>query len=357
MGCPLMFRKKRQPAPYFRMPGDPFNPVTGQRAQTGLPQTPGTILATFQVIGDDPEDETTEDTHDNYVVCRGFEPQIDPFFRYLHDPKTKPDTKSIKVAKPYDVRGTHPYRQGQVIVAARIATRLGFNQGKSKTTVGFPEDLDEEIEILKDDDDVAIAWLDIVTVPQGVRFKNSSGETVPAYGLMQVASMAGNEVFSISKPSANFRPLYLVNGRSPIDDGKSGRANFLLDDPGWVLRDTPGGSTGFSNRWGPKDGEWKLFPGRYGFTSMGGTDNSNDTLWCLQTPPQVVKAKAGTDFLGSGSNISGAYLLKTDGTTATEQAISAINYLSATWLNNKTGYLCHVEDGTGALWELISICD
>jgi len=145
------------------MPGAPFNPVTGQRAQMGLPATPGTILATFQVIGDDPTDEATQDTHANYVVCRGYEPDIDPFFRYLHDPKTKPDTKSIKVAKPYGVRGTRFYKRGQVIVAARIPTRLGTNQGKAATSVGHPVDLDEEVELLFDDDDVAIAWLDIGT--------------------------------------------------------------------------------------------------------------------------------------------------------------------------------------------------
>ncbi len=158
-----MFRKKRQPAPNFRMPGAPFNPVTGQRAQMGSPPTPGTILSTFQVIGDDPADAMTQDTHANYVVCRGFEPDIDPFFRYLHDPKTKPDTKSIKVAKPHSVRGTFPYKRGQVIVAARILTRLGANQGKASSSTGQPADLNEEVELLFDDDNVAISWLDIVT--------------------------------------------------------------------------------------------------------------------------------------------------------------------------------------------------
>lgn len=156
-----MFRKRRQPAPNFRMPGAPFNPVTGQRAQMNPEPTPGTILATFQVIGNDPDDAATQDTHANYVVCRGYEPQTDPFFRYLHDPYTKPDTTPINVAKPYAIRGTYPYKQGQVIVAARILTRLGVNQGKAVTTVGHPADLDEETELLLDDDDVAIAWLDI----------------------------------------------------------------------------------------------------------------------------------------------------------------------------------------------------
>jgi len=161
MGGTVMFRKQRQPAPNFRMPGAPFNPVTGQRAQMGLPPTHGTIISTFQVIGDDPADVDTQDTHANYVVYRGYDPENDPFFRYLHDPKTKPETTSIKVAKPYGIRGTYPYQRGQIIVAARIATRFGFNQGKAATSIGHPASLEEETELLFDDGNVAIAWLDI----------------------------------------------------------------------------------------------------------------------------------------------------------------------------------------------------
>ncbi len=161
MGFTVMLRKRRHPAPDFRMPGAPFNPVTGQRAQMGLPDTPGTILATFQVIGDDPTDTATQDTHANYVVCRGYEPEIDQYFRYLHDPKTNPGSKSIKVAKPYGVRGTYPYKRGQIIVAARVATRFGFNQGKAGVSTGQPADLDEEVDLLFDDDNVAVSWIDL----------------------------------------------------------------------------------------------------------------------------------------------------------------------------------------------------
>lgn len=147
------------------MPGAPFNPVTGQRAQMGLPVTPGTILATFQVIGDDPDDETTQDTHENYVVCRGYDAASDPYFRYLHDPSTAEGTTPINVAKPYALRGLFPYKRGQVIVAAKIRTKLGDNQGVAADSTGHPETLSEVIELLLDDEDVGISWLDISTPP------------------------------------------------------------------------------------------------------------------------------------------------------------------------------------------------
>lgn len=158
-----MFRKRRQPAPFFRMPGQPFNPATGENALLGAYPHGGTTLALFQVIGDDPNDPETADTHDNYVVCRGYEADHDPYFRYLHDPYTKEDTTPINVAKPYSLRGTFPYSSGQVIVAARIKHRLGYNPGKAETTVGQPADLDEEVVLLMDDDDVGISWLDVGT--------------------------------------------------------------------------------------------------------------------------------------------------------------------------------------------------
>lgn len=160
-----MFRAKRQPAPFFRMPGSPFNPATGERAPLSPYPVTGTTLATFQVIGDDPTDPNTADLHDDYLVCRGFEATADPHFRFLHDPYTAPETTPISVAKPYSLRGTFPYTRGQVIVAARIHTRLGENQGVAATSTGHPANLDEEIELLTDDNGVAVSWLAIESAP------------------------------------------------------------------------------------------------------------------------------------------------------------------------------------------------
>jgi hypothetical protein len=100
----------------------------------------------MQIIGDD-ETETNEDTHDNYVVCRGFDPETRKFY------------DNLKVAKPYGVRGTFPYQLAEVYPAIKARTALGDTPGVSATTTGQPADLDEEVEILKDDDDNPIAWL------------------------------------------------------------------------------------------------------------------------------------------------------------------------------------------------------
>jgi len=162
-----MYRRKREPAPFFRQPGAPFNPTTGQHAQLTPFPVKGTVLSLFQVVA--------ADTHDNYVACRGYEAEADPEFRYLHDPHTVATTTPINVAKPYSLRGTFPYELGQVIVAARIKGHLGYNPGKA-VTVGQPADLNEAISKLTDDAGVSIAWLDIGAPPSATKSYLLAGE-------------------------------------------------------------------------------------------------------------------------------------------------------------------------------------
>jgi hypothetical protein len=89
------------------------------------------------------------DTHDNYVVCRGFDPETNK----LHE--------RLCVAKPYSVRGTTPYVIGQVFAAMKARTRLGDNPGVASESTGQPADLDEVIDLLTDDDNSPIYWIEL----------------------------------------------------------------------------------------------------------------------------------------------------------------------------------------------------
>ena len=78
-----------------------------------------------------------EDTHDNYVNCRGFDPEHNRFFEW------------IPVAKPYGERGeTGLYSVGEVHLAVKPITILGLTPGVAETSTGHPEDLDEEVAAL-----------------------------------------------------------------------------------------------------------------------------------------------------------------------------------------------------------------
>ena len=139
----MPIRKRRQPAPSFRRPA-PYSGVTGQHAGIGPAKVDLTRLAMFQVC--------VEDTYDNYVGCRGMDPEAAVFFDADHP---------MAVAKPYDVRGTFPYTIGQIIVCAKVRTKLGDNPGVASESTGQPADLDEEIDMLTTDEGLPIFWLHI----------------------------------------------------------------------------------------------------------------------------------------------------------------------------------------------------
>jgi hypothetical protein len=132
-----MWRKRISPAPAFKQPS-PFNPITGKH---GLIGREGIIsrCAMMQVI--------EEDTHDNYVVCRGFDPETMRFY------------ERVCVAKPYGLRGTKSYKVAEVYAAIKPRGKLGDTSGVARTTVGQPASLEEEIDILLDDDDVVVSYL------------------------------------------------------------------------------------------------------------------------------------------------------------------------------------------------------
>lgn len=133
-----MWRRKERPAPFFKQ-HVPYNPFLGKSEKLTVPGGQLTYVAMMQV--------KEADTHDNYVVCRGFWPDQQKFF----------DT--LSVAKPYGSRGTFPYTIGEVHPAMLAITRIGSTPGVSATTTGHPTDLDEVIGILYDDDGVVVEWL------------------------------------------------------------------------------------------------------------------------------------------------------------------------------------------------------
>lgn len=163
-----MFRKRRQPTPHFRLP-PPYQPITGVQAPL-MVQGIFPYCAMVQVAA--------EDTHENYVLCRGHDTRINKFIDYEAGNADKP---GIPVAKPYGNRivgmyqiaqvfpavlplqGTHPQRAdwygSHAPTPTSVPWRVGQNPGVAETSKGHPEDLQETIEILYTDEGVVINWM------------------------------------------------------------------------------------------------------------------------------------------------------------------------------------------------------
>ncbi len=104
-----------------------------------------------------------EDTHDNYVICRGYDPRIKKFFDYVEG---DPDKVGVPVAKPWSNRTAGAYTVGQIFPAMIPLTRIGQTPGvrdpgedEEDPLLGQPADLDEEVGILYTEDGKVINWL------------------------------------------------------------------------------------------------------------------------------------------------------------------------------------------------------
>lgn len=157
-----MFRKRRRPTPGYKVP-PPFNPIHGDNAnlrQDGV----SPFCAMVQVM--------EEDTYDDYVVCRIFDPRI---LRFMNN---------VSVAKPFGKRSPDTYQIGEIYPAflptqgnanfmdfrqvtyvppspEEVLWRVGQNPGVVTGGLdgGQPESLSDEIGILYDHNGKVVNWL------------------------------------------------------------------------------------------------------------------------------------------------------------------------------------------------------
>jgi hypothetical protein len=150
-----MRRKRRQPTPDYKLP-PPYQPITGERATLAIPGV-YPYSAMMQVAA--------EDTHKNYVICRGFDIRINRFIDYESGNADKP---GIPVAKPFSKRTVGAYEIAEIHPAllplqssnpspVDVPWRVGQNPGVA--TDGQPASLNELVDELYTDEGILINWM------------------------------------------------------------------------------------------------------------------------------------------------------------------------------------------------------
>lgn len=125
-----------------------------------------------------------------------------------------------------------------------------------------------------------------MTTPYTIPFRNDSGETIPAFGVMRprIAADATTEIVdrdgrwcvSVVKPDTKFSRRYLINGPTAIPDGGFGLAADG-STPVLALRDNETVACG--DGWGVQASSWKLkryAPGRFTIYAASGQSPAGD---------------------------------------------------------------------------------
>lgn len=195
--------------------------------------------------------------------------------------------------------------------------------------------------------------------PEAVRFRNDSGETAPAYGVMRCTGMQetvdGVDFVVIAKPSTTFTQHYLINGPLDVANGKSGYGFFAWHRPRRALFDT--GSAAAFQTWGPKAGQWALSAEREGFKVYGNRDDVNSTVLVMQEPITTVVGKLdGALAAGSTATLSiwtktpeidsSQNLVADDWLLTGDQTLAAGTQVIATF-SHGVWYVVGIPDGAG----------
>jgi hypothetical protein len=163
--------------------------------------------------------------------------------------------------------------------------------------------------------------------PSGIGFRNDSGETIPAFAVMEITGTVTVDsavLFTVEKQGTELNRFMLVNGPDTVSTSQIYGTGSFVDLPDRVLYDSADGTPAAGQVWGPYPGSWALRRHMYGFRILGEADTNGTHVRCLQDPiftgvlgkTDASHAKSATGTVSvwkgdhsadSGANISSVY--------------------------------------------------
>jgi hypothetical protein len=179
-----------------------------------------------------------EDTHADYLICRGYDPYTKRFFDYE---ESDPDKLGIPVAKPYSSRAVGTYAVGQIFPAVMPLTKIGRTPGVAETSDGHPADLDEAIGILYTDDNLVVQWLLLESGGSSSRlFELKTGQSLVPGGTATALLLYwdGDSWETDSDVEFTIRDMMSKFRQSSPPSGQNGARGFCeLYGGEWVIKD------------------------------------------------------------------------------------------------------------------------
>ena len=173
------------------------------------------------------------------------------------------------------------------------------------------------------------AVLPMLFSPGGIPFRNDSGKTIPAYGVMRITGTAvveGMPVLTVDQPDTNFHRSFLLNG--PVDIPTGGESSSYGTAQGGAYptyalfdKDTlPDGQSSpkLGDHWGADSASWKLAYGREGFYVLSGAYGGDGDGYATSAQRTIVQPFEIRQVICKLTGI----LNSTSNTTATLQSAS-----------------------------------
>lgn len=132
-----------------------------------------------------------------------------------------------------------------------------------------------------------------------IPFRNDSGETIPAYGIIKITGTVevdGRIVFKAEKPDTyGSQYMHWINGPTPVASGSNKYGVcFHPASPTWVKYATGDGTPAFGESWGPVDSSWELKKHVGGFQILGAHEDGR--VLVVQSPLLIAFGKTDSSL-------------------------------------------------------------
>lgn len=155
-----------------------------------------------------------------------------------------------------------------------------------------------------------------------LRFRNDSGFTVPAYGVMRITGatvITGDVYLTTARPNTDFQRLYAINDSSDVVNGATGSC-FL----GGAEALYAGGSPAYGESRGAGVNDFSLVATDQGFAVIGNATGGRVSV--VQTPPDSILVKAYlTAIAAGGSGLAKLYSGVAGSESATGRFVTVYN--------------------------------